>query len=169
MRRLVSGLILVPVLTLVVACERQAAPDAEGPKAAAAAFQHDLSGDVSGYYVPLVPATAGDWTLNRIFVGQPADFAAWEAGGGQGDFAPVRLVVGGIAVRPTAYRVEDDRLRFEGTAEAPGEVVFDGVVDPDALATARRNLGEEGPVVTGTLTVDSQTVRDVRLRWSLGD
>ncbi len=169
MRRILS-LSLVACLLALSACERADAPtEAGADKGSAGAFRHDLSGDVSGYYVPMAPATAGDWSLDRVFVGQPADFAAWEAAGGQGDFAPVRLVIGGIAVRPAAYRVEDDRLRFEGTAEGPGEVVFDGVLDPEALATARRNLGEEGPVMIGTLTVDGQTVRDVRLRWSLGD
>jgi len=169
MRRFLS-VSLVACLVALSACERTDAPTgAEARKASAAAFRHDLSGDVSGYYVPLTPATVGDWSLDRVFVGHPADFAAWEAGGGQGDFAPVRLVVGGIAVRPTAYRIEDDRLRFEGTAEGPGEVVFDGVLDPEALATARRNLGEEGPVLVGALIIDGQTVRDVRLRWSLGD
>ena len=40
---------------------------------------------------------------------------------------------------------------------------------PLALATSRRNLGDEGVVVTGTLTAAGQTVRGVRLRWWMGD
>ena len=72
-------------------------------------------------------------------------------------------------VLPTRYAVSDDRIEFEGTSPETGPVRFQGRIDQGALATARRNLGDEGVVMTGTLTAAGQTVRDVRLRWWMGD
>lgn len=37
------------------------------------------------------------------------------------------------------------------------------------LATARRNLGEEAPAMTGTLQIRWQNFTDVRFRWYGGD
>ena len=63
----------------------------------------------------------------------------------------------------------DTSVRFEGRSPELGVVSFEGRLDPGALATSRRNLGDEGVVVTGTLTAGGETVRDVRLRWWMGD
>lgn len=73
------------------------------------------------------------------------------------------------SVLPTRYAVSDDRTEFEGTSPKPGAVRFEGRIDPGVLATSRRNLGDEGVVVTGTLRAAGQTVSDVRLRWWTGD
>jgi hypothetical protein len=65
--------------------------------------------------------------------------------------------------------VSDTAISFEGRSPELGMVRFDGVLDPGALATARRNLGDEGVVVTGRLTVGDAPVQSIRLRWWGGD
>jgi hypothetical protein len=72
-------------------------------------------------------------------------------------------------VLPTTYTVTEDRVRFAGHSPELGAVHLVGVLDPDALATARRNLGEEGVVLIGTLKVGDAPARAVRLRWWGGD
>lgn len=153
---------------------------------AAAAFRSDLSGDISGYYMPASEVRAGDWLLRNAFVGQAADFASWEAGTRQGVFAPVMFEFedvtspmtktelgevrsGQIRVLPSRYAVNDGRVSFEGRADGVGVVRFEGRLDGDALATARRNLGDESPVLVGTLTVGGRRFDGVRFRWWAGD
>jgi hypothetical protein len=65
--------------------------------------------------------------------------------------------------------VSDTAIRFRGRSAELGLVRFDGVLDPGALATARRNLGDEGVVLTGRLTVGDAPAQTVRLRWWGGD
>jgi hypothetical protein len=72
-------------------------------------------------------------------------------------------------VLPTAYSVSDTNINFQGQSPELGLVRFDGVLDPGALATARRNLGDEDVVVTGRLTVGEAPAQNVRLRWWGGD
>lgn len=159
----------------------------EAPAApTAAAFRSDLSADISGYYMPAGEVRAGDWLLRNAFVGQEADFVSWEAGTRQGVFAPVMFEFedvtspmtktelgevrsGQIRVLPSRYEVNDGRVSFEGRADGVGEVRFDGRLDGDALATARRNLGDESPVLVGTLNVGGRRFDGVRFRWWAGD
>ena len=160
---------------------------AEPPAApAAAAFRSDLSGDISGYYMPASEVRVGDWLLRNAFIGQEADFASWEAGTRQGVFAPVMFEFedvtspmtatelgevrsGQIRVLPSRYEVSDGRVMFEGRADGVGVVRFDGRLDGDALATARRNLGDESPVLVGTLTIGGRRFDGARFRWWAGD
>jgi hypothetical protein len=72
-------------------------------------------------------------------------------------------------VLPTTYSVTDTSLSFEGRSPELGAVRFEGSLDPGALATSRRNLGDEGVVVTGRLTVSDAPARTVQLRWWAGD
>jgi hypothetical protein len=69
----------------------------------------------------------------------------------------------------TTYSVTDTSLSFEGRSPELGAVRFEGSLDPGALATSRRNLGDEGVVVTGRLTVGDAPARTVQLRWWAGD
>ena len=50
-----------------------------------------------------------------------------------------------------------------------GAVSFDGKLDQGALATARRNLGDKGVVLKGTLKVGNRTFNNVSMRWWAGD
>jgi hypothetical protein len=74
-----------------------------------------------------------------------------------------------VRVLPTVYAVDDVQLRFEGSSPELGRVIFDGRMDQGALATSRRNLGDEGVVMTGSLKIGDAAPQAVRLRWWMGD
>lgn len=170
---------------VLASCERAAAPSGPaGPSPSA--FSHTLTTDLSGYYLPAEPVRAGNWSLHHIFVGQASQFEAWEGGERNAAFAPVmvqfedatRPTVGTESgesrsrtarVLPTAYEVTDTTVTFSGRSPELGELRFEGRLDPGALATARRNLGGDGVVLTGALVVGGRTFPDVRLRWWMGD
>ncbi len=181
-------LLVVAGLTAVLAlasCDRPSRPG-EAPSAAAPAFSHAMTSDLSGYYMPTSEARIGQWSLDHVFVGQAAEFQAWEAGTRSATFGPVMLQFDDVTsplvateigevrsvtarVLPTAYAVTDARISFEGRSAELGAVRFEGAFDPGALATSRRNLGDEGVVVTGRLTVGEGPPRTVQLRWWMGD
>lgn len=167
----------------VAGCDRPPAP-ADAP--AANAFSHAATADLSGYYMPVDPVRIGRWSLDHLFVGQTAEFERWEGGSRSQTFAPVMLQFDdatspmvqtelgeahGVTARvlPTRYTVTDTAVRFEGESPELGRVTFEGRLDQGALATARRNLGADGVVLTGSLTAGGETVRGVRLRWWMGD
>lgn len=151
----------------VAACDR-----AGEPAPAAAAFSYAATADLSGYYRPVTPVRVGDWSLDSLFLGQPAAFEGYE-GGTDGPlvmrFLAANDAGGAARVLPTRYSVTDTAVRFEGQSPGLGRVTFDGRLDQGALATARRNLGGDSAVLTGTLTAGGQTVRNVRLTWWMGD
>lgn len=170
-------------------CEKpkEAAPAPEASATpAAAAFSHALTVDASGYYMPVTAPSFGKWTLRDIAVGQRTDFAAWEQGNRSSTYAPIMIEFedatspmvqteigearsGQVRVLPTSYAVTDAGISFTGTSPELGEVRFEGVLDADALATSRRNLGDEGAVLTGSLTAGGITIGMVSLRWWAGD
>ncbi len=158
-----------------------------GPAAPAApVFTNTASGDLSGFYMPMDEARVGKWSLDHVFVGQAAEFESWKAGQREGAFAPVMLQFDDTTspivateigearsvtarVLPTSYSVNDAEIRFEGRSPELGVVQFSGRLDQGALATARRNLGDEGAVLTGSLKVGDAPAQAVRLRWWMGD
>jgi hypothetical protein len=182
MRNLIG---LAACLLVLASCDR---PDgsAEPPPAATPAFSHSISSDLSGYYLPASEVRIGKWSFDHVFVGQAPEFQAWEGGSRSGTFGPVMLQFDDVTspmvqteigearsitarVLPTAYSVTDNRITFEGRSAELGAVRFEGAIDPGALATARRNLGDEGVVVTGRLTVGDAAAQNVQLRWWAGD
>tara|TARA_R110002051_G_scaffold103453_2_gene175260 strand:+ start:1371 stop:1889 length:519 start_codon:yes stop_codon:yes gene_type:complete len=170
-RILRSTAVVSALLLALTGCDR---PAVEGDPARPAGFSHDISQDQSGYYIPLAPVRAGDWSINHLFLGQTADFTAWEAGAQGSTFAPVMIEFEDAAGRrtralPTRYTVTDTVVHFEGQSAQLGTVVFDGRLDADAVATAKRNLGDEGAVLTGTLRVGGKSLGGVRFRWWAGD
>ena len=191
-RSIMRPLVLVTgVMVALAACDDfppgRKTSESEPPAAAPpAAFVSSLSGDVSGYDLPTQDIRVGSWKVRNVFVGQVSDFADWEAGRRMGTFAPVMIELedetspmtatelgevrsGQIRVLPTRYQVTDDRIAFEGRADGVGEVRFDGRLDQEALAMSRRNLGDEGAVLTGTLQIGGRSFSGVRLRWWAGD
>lgn len=162
----------VVLLAAVAGCDRPVERATE--PVASTSFSHDIRADQSGYYQPLTPVRSGDWTLSHLFIGQDVAFVAWEGGERIGGLAPVTLEFedkDGTRVRvvPARYTVTDSRVSFAGRSPELGEVAFDGRLDPEALATARRNLGDQGAVVTGTLKIGGRTLSGVRFRWWAGD
>jgi len=173
------------LLLIVASCDRPDAPG-EAPPPAAPAFSHSMSSDLSGYYMPASEVRIGKWSFDHIFVGQAQDFQAWEGGSRSETFGPVMLQFDDATspmvqteigeahsvnarVLPTTYSVTDTSISFEGRSAELGAVRFEGALDPGALATSRRNLGDEGVVVTGRLTVGDAPAQNVRLRWWGGD
>jgi hypothetical protein len=182
------GVIAAAVLAGVVglaACDRSArAPEAE-TQATAEAFAHDLPEDVSGYYIPTEEVRVDNWRLHHVFMGQVPDFIAWQAGERTSGFAPVMIEFEDMTgppvateagerrrrlrLIPAAYAVTEDRVRIEALSGGLGAVSFEGRLDQDALAHARRNLGEEAPVLKGRLEVGARTFEGVSMRWWAGD
>jgi len=149
-------------------------------------FSNDLQDDVSGFYMPTTEVRQGNWRLDHVFMGQQQDFAAWEGGTREGQFAPVMLEfvdetspmaqtelgevrTGRVRVLPRFYSVENGLLRFVGVSEELGIVQLDAQLNADALATARRNLGAEGAVLNGTLGIGDAAPQAVGFRWWAGD
>nr|WP_313418427.1 hypothetical protein [Brevundimonas diminuta] len=170
--RALPVLLAATLALTVAACERGATPDKVGQ---AAAFKHDLPEDVSGYYIPTTAVQVGDWRLHHLFLGQVPDFMAWRDGQRTAGFAPIMMEFeAGDKTRrtrliPTAYDVTEDRVRFEATSRELGAVTFEARLDQDALAKARRNLGDQGVVLKGTLKVGDRTFDGVSMRWWAGD
>jgi len=184
---------LVIMTSGLIACDEPIAPpvapetpEAPQPPEPGSAFVHTVESDVSGYYLPVTEITVGPYRLDHIFLGQGAEFEAWEGGDRSETFAPVMLSfddtsssmvqtelgeVRSVTVRvlPTAYSVSDDTVRFSGTSEELGPVSLALRLDPDALATARRNLGDEAPVLSGRMTIGGRAFGDARFRWYGGD
>ena len=185
-------------LTLALAaCDAPSAPEApasEAPAAApapaattsTAAFSHTATIDQSGYFMPMSEVTVGSFRLDHMFLGQAFEFDSWETGAREA-FAPVMLhfddtssptvtnEMGGeghtvtVRVLPTSYDVTDETIGFAGTSPELGAVSFEGRLDTGALATARRNLGEDEAVLTGTLQIGERRFADQRFRWYGGD
>ncbi|MEH6697759.1 MAG: hypothetical protein V7672_03575 [Brevundimonas sp.] len=149
-------------------------------------FSNDLQDDVSGYYRPTTEVRQASWRLDHVFLGQQQDFAAWEGGTREGQFAPVMLEfvdessatvqtengeihTGRVRVLPRFYSVENGMLRFVGVSEEIGIVQLDAQLNDEALATARRNLGAEGAVMNGTLSLGDAPPQAVGFRWWAGD
>lgn len=156
---------LVGLLSLA-ACERR---DAATPTSTReTAFQHHLSGDISGDYRPTGEAAMPP--VASLFIGQGEAFAAWE--GGSRASPPLILSLTGpqgeIRVLPDVYVVTDDRIQMRGSAPGLGPVELSGRIDQGALATARRNLGDQTPVVTGTVSVNGRRT-PFTLSWWGGD
>jgi hypothetical protein len=185
MRRIASLAVLLSALTLA-SCEDPAEPSGGGGAPAATASAYSASGDVSGYYMPIDPVQAGKWRLDHVFLGQATEFASWQGGQRSATFAPVMLQfedttspmvqteIGEarsvtVRVLPTAYSVNDAQVRFEGRSPELGVILFDGRLDQGALSTARRNLGDEGAVLTGSLKIGAARPEAVRMRWWMGD
>lgn len=172
-------------LLLLASCDRPESP-AEAPAPAATVFSHSMSADLSGYYMPASEVRIGKWSFDHVFVGQAQEFQGWEGGSRSGTFGPVMLQFDDVTspmvqtetgearsvtarVLPTAYSVSDTYINFQGRSPELGLVRFEGVLDPGALATSRRNLGDEGVVVTGRLTLGDAPAQTVSLRWWGGD
>ena len=183
-KRFLVGATLLAGL-VVASCDRVSTP-AEAPAPPPAAFSHATTADISGYYMPSEPVRIGQWSLDHLFVGQASEFETWEDGARNETFGPVMLQFYDATspmvstelgethsvtarVLPTRYEVTDTTVSFEGQSPQLGKVSFVASLDPGALATAKRNLGGDGVVMTGALTAGGQTVRDIRLRWWMGD
>lgn len=165
MRRLA---LLAAACAALASCERTAAPSPDA--AGGEAFRHALSEDVSGEYRPLAPVQIDGVAMESVFIGQPSALEAWEQG--RGGSAPVvvslRTREGVIRVGPESYHITDQAIRFRGLGGGGVTVSLTGRLDQGALATARRNLGDQTPVIQGTLSIGGKSA-PVRLTLWGGD
>ena len=158
--------VAVAGLLSLAACERRdAATPTSTPEAT---FQPRLSGDISGDYRP-----TGEESIQPVaslFIGQDDAFAAWEGGSRASPPLILSLTVpqGEARVLLSAYVVTDDRIQMRGSVPGLGPVELSGRIDQGALATARRNLGDQTPVVTGTISVNGLRT-PFTLSWWGGD
>jgi len=154
-RRLLLALVGVGVC--LASCERRPSSDEQKP-VEASTFSHALDADVSGEYRPVEPVRLGGATFESLFIGQASAFEAWEQG--TGGSAPLVLVFasadGSRGIGPDSYRVTDEMVRFRGQAGPNLSVRFEGRLDQGALATARRNLGDQTVVIEGRLIVGDE-------------
>lgn len=153
--------------------EGDSPPEAAKPKPAEMATQYSLSEDAAGDYAPLQTVKVGDWTLEHIFIAGPHSFENWVSGNTrQPTQAPLTMVFSGnngeLTVAPARFDVSDSRVRFDGSSPVTGDYRFDGRIDLDALATARRTLGYEGAVLKGSLKIGGQTFDNLSLKIKTG-
>lgn len=143
--------------------------------------------DLSGYFVPTAPIQKGNWRLRAIAVGTPQELAAWT--GDANAFPPVVLdfedvtspkavnELGGeyhersARVRPTAFSVGKDGLKFDGTDPAVGRVYLEGYPDAARIGAARagRGTSEGPPAMTGSIEIGGERTRNVSFDWTQGD
>lgn len=142
-------------------CERH---EATVPARETATFSHRLTTDISGEYRPV--GSDGNQTVASLFIGQEEAFADWEAG--RRGSPPLILLLNGprgeVRVTPETYVVTDGAVQMTGSAP-DGGVQLQARIDQGALATARRNLGDQTPVVTGNLSKDGRRTAFTLGRW----
>ncbi|GAW40040.1 hypothetical protein SH203_00428 [Brevundimonas sp. SH203] len=158
------GVVALLAVLAVGACDQRVERGRPANDAKTTAFRHALSGDVSGEYRPAQPDGSG---VVSLFIGQTAAFEAWEAG--DRGAPPLILTLAGpqgeVRVLPIRYQITDDAVRMTG-ATAGGEVRFEARIDQDALATARRNLGDRTVVISGTVQVDGRRAPVALTAWN---
>ena len=152
MRR-AAGLVLGAAALALAGCdlfeasspERAETDEGAAAPAASGAFRHSQSEDLSGFYTPVAETGDGEGRLLLVFIGQPADFEAWEKGPRDGGFAPILLeFAGGERVLPERYEVTDDRVRFSGTSEDLGRVTLEAAAPMAESSSPGRWAGAEG-------------------------
>ncbi len=190
-------------LAMVSACEQRAAtPTASAPieqrtvataatsDAAEAAFRHDPAVELTGFYFTETPIQAGVWKLTSLDIGQPSEFADWEAGKRAEDYAPIFLAFDDITsataenelgqtyhkvsmrLMPDSYSVDGKTLRFQAQDARLGEVVMELYPDLAAYKAARAsgpNDGAQKQVLTGSLQIGAQRVRNISFFYHPGE
>jgi len=190
-RGLCFGALLAGILAAAACGERRSQP-VEGAAGAGTQsaeptrFRYELLDDVSGYYMPIAEYRAGDWVLRNIFMGQPTDFTSWGSGTRSVIFAPIMLEFEDVTspmvateigetrerqtrILPLRYAINAEAVTFEGQDPVLGRVTLSARLDQDALATSRRNLGDDGAVLVGRLRVGERNFESVGFRWWAGD
>lgn len=162
------------------------APAATPP--APVTFSHDPALDAFGYYFTDAEVTLGALKLASLNIGQASDFADWEAGKRPAAYAPIFLAFDDITsptaenelgqtyrtvsvrVMPTAYRLDDQEVSFNGVDPRLGRVTFTGAFDLEALKAAKADgPGEPQPVLKGRLQVGDQQFGDITFMYFGGD
>ena len=177
------------------ATETRTAETAPAPSTAPAAkpaspatFSHDPALNAFGYYFTDADVRVGNLKLSSLNIGEPGDFADWEAGKRLSTYAPIFLVFDDVTsptavneigqayhtvsvrVMPTAYRVDGQGVSFHGVDSKLGAVTLRGTFDLAALSAARA-AGEASskPVLRGDLQIGDRNFRDLSSLYYPGD
>lgn len=199
--------LLIPALApflLLAACEQKtAAPAAPAqpaeertvatpatPATAETAFQHDAAVELTGFYFTETPVQAGNWKLTSLDIGQPSDFADWEAGKRTETYAPIFLAFDDVTsptaenelgqtyhkvslrLMPDRYSVDGETVRFHANDKRLGEVVLELYPDLAAYKKARSSGPSDGlqkPVFTGSLQIGAERIRNLSFSYHPGE
>jgi hypothetical protein len=195
--------LLIPALApllLLVACEQKtAAPPAPAPAEertvatpanSAPAFQHDAAVELTGFYFTETAVQAGNWKLTSLDIGQPSDFADWEAGKRTETYAPIFLAFDDVTsptaqnelgqtyhkvslrLMPDSYSVDGKTVTFRANDKRLGEVVLELYPDLAAYKKARSsgpNDGLQNPVFTGSLQIGAERIRNLSFSYHPGE
>lgn len=198
--------LLIPALApllLLAACEQKtAAPPAPAPAeertvattatsaATETAFKHDAAVELTGFYFTETPVQAGNWKLTSLDIGQPSDFADWEAGKRTETYAPIFLAFDdvtsptaenelgqpyhkvSIRLLPDRYSVDGETVSYHANDKRLGEVVLELYPDLAAYKKARSsgpNDGVQKPVFTGSLQIGAERIRNLSFSYHPGE
>ncbi len=166
-----------------------APPSAPAAKPASpVTFSHDPALNAFGYYFTDSDVRLGNLKLSSLNIGEPSDFADWEAGRRLSTYAPVFLVFDDVTspmavgetgqayhtvslrVMPTAYKVDGQEVSFYGVDSKLGSMTFHGTFDLTTLSAAQA-AGEAGskPVLRGDLQIGDRSFRDLSSLYYPGD
>lgn len=198
--------LLIPAfapLLLFVACEQKttpAAPPAPAEERTVAtpanstateeAFQHDPKVELTGFYFTETPVQVGNWKLTSLDIGQPSDFADWEAGKRTETYAPIFLAFDDVTsptaenelgqtyhkvnlrLMPDSYSVDGKTVSFRANDKRLGDVVLELYPDLTAYKVARSsgpNAGLQKPVFTGSLQIGAERIRNLSFTYHPGE
>ena len=201
MNRLLVPALALPLLLAACEAKKEAPPAPAAPTeertvattiaspAPAAAFQHDPAVNLIGFYFVETQAEVGRWRLMNLSVGQPADFAAWEAGKRNEKQPPITLIFANIdspvskdemeqtvyqttlTLVPDRYQVDGQRVFLHAQDAKLGEVVLELTPDLAAYQTAR-TAGPKGGaqrVFTGSLQIGAERIRNISFFYHPGE
>nr|WP_295110839.1 hypothetical protein [uncultured Caulobacter sp.] len=154
------------------------------------AFQHDPAIELTGFYFTQTPVQAGNWKLTSLDIGQPSDFADWEAGKRIETYAPIFLAFDDVTsptaenelgqtyhkvslrLLPDGYSVDGKTVRYHASDKRLGEVVLELYPDMAAYKKARSsgpNDGVQKPVFTGSLQIGAERIRNLSFSYHPGE
>lgn len=154
------------------------------------AFKHDANVELTGFYFSETPVQAGNWKLTSLDIGQPSDFADWEAGKRTETYAPIFLAFDDVTsptaenelgqtyhkvslrLLPDSYSVDGKTVTFRANDKRLGEVVLELYPDLAAYKKARSsgpNDGVQKPVFTGSLQIGAERIRNLSFSYHPGE
>ncbi len=175
-RALVLGGVAVMALS---ACDQLQKPERKTEAGTPAAkkddarFRYSLSEDAAGDYEPLQPLQVGEWRLDQIFIAGPHSFENWiSVDASRPTQAPLKMVLSGnngeLTLAPGRFDINERHVRFEGKSPLTGDYRFDGQIDLDALAEARRQLGSQEAVLKGRLEIGGRSFNNLEFKIKTG-
>lgn len=157
--------------------------------APAAAFRHDPKVELAGYY-DTDTIRVGKWELTLLNIGEPSDFAAWEAGKRTENYGPIFLEFDdvtsptaenelgqtyhkiSIRVMPDSYSFDGKQVLFRAKDAQLGDVVLELSPDLAAYKTALAvapDGGDAPPVFTGSLRIGAKRFSNLSFLYDPGD